>query len=179
MRVRIMQYGFSITSPAFFALRVIHLCTVLFPYPVFSPIISIHPSFIFEGFVEPSNSSCARIAFKLFSSLSFKLNVSWLSNNFIISVYKLSTYFSSFPSDSVVWRSKPITMFPWESLDSKGDPTSLSLKEISPEYSLGRLMLKLKPQYFGHLMWRTGSFEKTLMLGKIEGRRRRGQQRMR
>ena len=53
------------------------------------------------------------------------------------------------------------------------------LKEISPEYSLGRLMLKLKPQYFGHLMWRTGSFEKTLMLGKIEGRRRRGQQRMR
>ena len=103
MRVRIMQYGFSITSPAFFALRVIHLCTVLFPYPVFSPIISIHPSFIFEGFVEPSNSSCARIAFKLFSSLSFKLNVSWLSNNFIISVYKLSTYFSSFPSDSVVY----------------------------------------------------------------------------
>ena len=53
------------------------------------------------------------------------------------------------------------------------------LKEIGPEYSLERLMLKLKPQYFGHLMWRTDSFEKTLMLGKIEGRRRRGQQRMR
>ena len=53
------------------------------------------------------------------------------------------------------------------------------LKEISPEYSLERLMLKLKPQYFGHLMWRTDSFEKTLMLGKIEGRRRRGQQRIR
>ena len=52
------------------------------------------------------------------------------------------------------------------------------LKEFSPEYSLERLMLKLKLQYFGHLMWRTGSFEKTLMLGKIEGRRR-GQQRMR
>ena len=52
------------------------------------------------------------------------------------------------------------------------------LKEISPEYSL-RLMLKLKFQYFGHLMWRTDSLEKTLMLGKIEGRRRRGQQRMR
>ena len=53
------------------------------------------------------------------------------------------------------------------------------LKEISPEYSLEGLMLKLKLQYFGHLMKRTDSFEKTLMLGKIEGRRRRGQQRMR
>ena len=53
------------------------------------------------------------------------------------------------------------------------------LKEISPECSLEGLMLKLKLQYFGHLMWRTDSFEKTLMLGKIEGRRRRGQQRMR
>ena len=53
------------------------------------------------------------------------------------------------------------------------------LKEISPEYSLERLMLKLKLQYFGHLMGRADSFEKTLMLGKTEGRRRRGQQRMR
>jgi len=53
------------------------------------------------------------------------------------------------------------------------------LKEISPEYSLEGLMLKLKLQYFGHLMWRTDSLEKTLMLGKIEGRRRRGRQRMR
>ena len=53
------------------------------------------------------------------------------------------------------------------------------LKEISPEYSLEGLMLKLKLQYFGHLMRRTDSLEKTLMLGKIEGRRRRGQQRMR
>ena len=53
------------------------------------------------------------------------------------------------------------------------------LKEISPEYLLEGLMLKLKLQYFGHLMQRTDSLEKTLMLGKIEGRRRRGQQRMR
>ena len=53
------------------------------------------------------------------------------------------------------------------------------LKEISPEYSLEGLMLKLKLQYFGHLMGRTDSFEKTLMLGKIEGRRRSGRQRMR
>ena len=53
------------------------------------------------------------------------------------------------------------------------------LKEISPEYSLEGLMLKLKLQYFGHLMRRTDSFEKTLMLGKIEGRRRREQQRFR
>ena len=53
------------------------------------------------------------------------------------------------------------------------------LKEIHPEYSLERLMLKLKLQYFGHLMRRTDSLEKTLMLGKTEGRRRRGRQRMR
>ena len=53
------------------------------------------------------------------------------------------------------------------------------LKEISPEYSLEGLILKLKIRYFGHLMLRTDSFEKTLMLGKIEGRKRRGQQRMR
>ena len=53
------------------------------------------------------------------------------------------------------------------------------LKEISPECSLEGLMLKLKLQYFGHLMQRTDSFEKTLMLGKVEGRRRRGRQRMR
>ena len=54
-----------------------------------------------------------------------------------------------------------------------------TLKEISPEYTLERLMLKLKLQYSGHLMWRTDSLEKTRMLGKIEGRRRRGRQRMR
>ena len=53
------------------------------------------------------------------------------------------------------------------------------LKEINPEYSLERLMLKVKFQYFGHLMQRTESLEKTLMLGKIEGGKRRGQQRMR
>ena len=54
-----------------------------------------------------------------------------------------------------------------------------TLKEISPEYPLGGLMLKLELQYFGHLKRRTGSLKKTLMLGKIEGKRRRGQQRMR
>ena len=54
-----------------------------------------------------------------------------------------------------------------------------TLKEINPKYSLEGLMLKLKLQYFGHLMRRAGSLEKTLMLGKTEGRRRRGRQRMR
>ena len=53
------------------------------------------------------------------------------------------------------------------------------LKEVVPEYSLEELMLKLKLQYFGHLMRRTDSFEKILMLGKVKGRRRRGRQRMR
>ena len=64
---------------------------------------------------------------------------------------------------------------PWAARRSN----QLILKEISPEYSLEGLMLKLKGQYFGHLMQRTDSMEKTLMLGKIEGRRRRGRQRMR
>ena len=60
-----------------------------------------------------------------------------------------------------------------------GRSNQFILKEISPKYSLEGLMLKLKLQYFGHLMWKTDSFEKTLMLGKIEGRRRRGWQKMR
>ena len=66
----------------------------------------------------------------------------------------------------------------WESLGLQGDQSQSILKEISPEYSLERLMLKLKLQYFGHLVQRTDSLEKTLMLGKIEGGRRRGWQRV-
>ena len=65
-----------------------------------------------------------------------------------------------------------------KTLESPVRSNQLILKEIGPEYSLEGLMLKLNPHYFGHLMWRTDSSEKTLMLGKIEGRRRRGQQRM-
>ena len=65
--------------------------------------------------------------------------------------------------------------FPWT---ARGSNQSI-LKEISPGYSLEGLMLKLKLQFFGHLMWRADSFKKTLMLGKIEGRWSRGQQRMR
>ena len=65
---------------------------------------------------------------------------------------------------------------PWDS--KKIQPVHPNIQEISPEYSLEGLMLKLKLQYFGHLMRRTDSLEKTLMLGKIEGRRR-GRQRMR
>ena len=65
----------------------------------------------------------------------------------------------------------------FESLGQQGDPTIL--KEISPECSLESMMLKLKFQYFGHLMQRADSLEKTLMLGRIVGRRRRGRQRMR
>ena len=64
---------------------------------------------------------------------------------------------------------------PWTARRSN----QLILKEMDPEYSLKGLMLKLKLQYFGHLIQRTDSFEKTLMLGKIEGRWRRGRQRMR
>ena len=74
-----------------------------------------------------------------------------------------------------LWCWRRLLRVPWTARRS-----NLSiLKEISPEYSLEGLMLKLKLQYFGHLIERTDSLEKTLMLGKIEGRRRRGQQRMR
>ena len=74
-----------------------------------------------------------------------------------------------------LWCWRRLLKVPWTTRRSNQS----ILKEISPEYSLEGLMLKLKLQYFGHLMRRAVLFEKTLMLGKIEGRRRRGQQRMR
>ena len=67
----------------------------------------------------------------------------------------------------------------WESIETVRRSNLSILKEISPDYTLEGLMLKLKLQYFGHLMWKTDSLEKTLMLGKTEGRRKRGWQRMR
>ena len=73
-----------------------------------------------------------------------------------------------------LWCWRRLLRVPW----TARRPNQSMLKEISPKYSLEGLMLKLKLQYFGHLMWRTDSFEKNLMLGKIEGRRR-GWQRMR
>ena len=74
-----------------------------------------------------------------------------------------------------LWCWRRLLRVPWTSRRSNQS----ILKEISPEYSLEGLMLKLKLQYFGHLIRRTDSLEKTLMLGKIEGRRKRGRQRMR
>ena len=74
-----------------------------------------------------------------------------------------------------MWCWRRLLRVPWTARKSNQS----NLKEISPEYWLEGLMLKLKLQYFGHLMQRTDSLEKTLMLGKIEGRRRRGWQRMR
>ena len=74
-----------------------------------------------------------------------------------------------------LWCWRRLLRVPWTARRSNQS----ILKEISPGYPLEVLMLKLKLQYFGHLMWRTDWFEKTLMLGKIEGRRRRGWQRMR
>ena len=75
--------------------------------------------------------------------------------------------------NTLLWRR--LLRVPWTARSSNQS----ILKEISPECSLEGLMLRLKLQYFGHLMWRADSFEKTLMLGKIDGRRRRGRQRMR
>ena len=74
-----------------------------------------------------------------------------------------------------LWCWRRLLRVPWTARRSN----QLILKGINPEYSLEGLMLKLKFQYFGHLMRRADSFEKTLMLGRIEGRRRRGRQRMR
>ena len=74
-----------------------------------------------------------------------------------------------------LWCWRRLLRVPWSARRSNQS----ILKEIIPEYSLEGLMLKLKLQYFGHLIWRTDSFEKTLMLGKIEGRRRKGWQRLR
>ena len=74
-----------------------------------------------------------------------------------------------------LWCWRRLLRVPWTTRRSNQS----ILKEIGPGYSLERLMLKLKLQYFGHLMWRADSFEKTLMLGKIEGRRRRWCQRIR
>ena len=74
-----------------------------------------------------------------------------------------------------LWCWRRLLRVPWTARRSN----QFILREISPEYSLEGLMLKLKLQYFGHVMRRTDSFEKTLMLGKIEGRRRRGRQRTR
>ena len=74
-----------------------------------------------------------------------------------------------------LWCWRRLLRVPWTARRS----SQSTLKEISPEYSLEGQMLKLKLQYFGHLMWRTDSFEKTLMLGKIEGGGRRERQRMR
>ena len=73
-----------------------------------------------------------------------------------------------------LWCWRRLLRVPWTARSNQS-----ILKEINLEYSLEELMLKLKLQYLGHLMWRTDSVEKTLMLGKLEGRRRRGQQRMR
>ena len=81
------------------------------------------------------------------------------------------TFFDAFE----LWCWRRLLRVPWTARRSNQS----ILKEISGEYSLEGLMLKLKLQYFGHQMWRTDSFEKILMLGKIEGRRRRGWQRMR
>ena len=74
-----------------------------------------------------------------------------------------------------LWCCRSLLIVPWTARRSNDS----ILKEINPEYSLEGLMLKLKLQYFGHLMWRTDSFEKILMLGKIEGRRRRVWQKIR
>ena len=107
------------------------------------------------------------------SAVKFK-RFSWLFNGYE-SVW-LEFRRVLFRSDAFeLWCWRRLLRVPW----TAGRSNQSILKEISPEYSLEGLMLKLKLQYFGHLMQRADSFEKTLMLGQIEDRRRRGWQRMR
>ena len=99
---------------------------------------------------------------------------------FLVVMYGCESWtinFESVPKNWCFWTMvlEKILRVPWTARRSNQS----ILKEISPGCSLGGLMLKLKLHYFGHLMWRADSFGNTLMLGKIEGRRRRGQQRMR
>ena len=104
--------------------------------------------------------------------VSSKGNRTWLASLFL-SVWHLKVFnllYESCDYNLCLWHS-------WESLRQQGDQSIL--KEINPDYSLEGLMLKLKLQYFGHLIWRANLLEKTLMLRKIEGRRRKGRQRMR
>ena len=98
----------------------------------------------------------------------------WGNNGNCDIIYLGGESIKRFDSDEL-WCWRILLSIPWTARRSNQS----ILKEISPEYSLEGLMLKLKLQYFGHLMWRADSLEKTLMLGKIEGRRRRGRQRIR
>ena len=102
---------------------------------------------------------------------------SWVPKNWCFWTVVLSTGISPWTCliSSELWCQRRLLRVPWTARRSNQS----ILKEISPKYSLGGLMLKLKLHYFDHLMWGTDSLEKTLMLGKIEDRRRRGQQRMR
>ena len=101
------------------------------------------------------------------NSLNFYKVFSYLLGNYYVPAPRIDAF--------ELWCWRRVLRVPWTTRRSNQS----ILKEISPGCSLEELMLKLKLQYFGHLMWRADSFEKTLMLGKIEGRRRRGWQRMR
>ena len=94
-------------------------------------------------------------------------------------VSKSRTWPSDWTEPELTWKTKRVKESCWKLSYSARRSNQSILKEISLEYSLEGLMLKLKLQYFGHLMQRADSLEKTLMLGKIEGKRRRGRQRMR
>ena len=113
-------------------------------------------------------------AILFFTALDFT-STTWHIHNFFLlwlSLFIPSGAISLLFSISMLelWQWRRLLSVLWTARRSKQS----ILKEVSPEYSLAGLMLKLKLQYFGHLMWRTNSLEKTLMLGKVEGRRRRG-----
>ena len=151
---------------------------------------------IFLGFKITTDDDCSHEIKRCFLERKAMINldsmlksrcITWLTNVHLVKdvVFPVDVY------GSESWRIKKVELWsivdfelwcwgrllrvPWTARRSNQS----ILKEISPEYSLEGLMLKLKLQYFGHLLWRTDLLEKTMMLGKIEGRKRRGRQRMR
>ena len=119
-------------------------------------------------------------AILFFTALNFT-STTWCIHNWTLFLLWLSLFILS-GAISLLFSISMLELWQWRRLlrvlwTSRRSNQSI-LKEISPEYSLAGLMLKLKLQYFGHLMWRTNSLEKTLTIGKIEGRRRRGRHRM-
>ena len=120
------------------------------------------------------------MSLKFYGVLSFETTSSIPSPTHSLKIFFFSnfTYLHihlAIPGSFELWCWRRLLRVPWTARRSNQS----ILKEISPEYSLEGMMLKLKLQYFGHLMQRAYSLEKTLMLGKIEGKRRRGRQRMR
>ena len=141
----------------------------LTPACVGSALGGAHPLYILLRVVIPHRSQLHKLPDWT------KLGLDHTTTIYSVLTLSISLFFGRRIDAFELWCWRRLLRVPWTARKSRQS----ILKEVSPGCSLEGLMLKLKLQYFGHLMWRTDSFEKTLMLGKIEGRRRRGRQKMR